>query len=53
MLMIKIYSCYSWYNVYIDNTLILHHINQKSIDDIIEALHKTNTPYYLNLKNLI
>lgn len=48
--MIKIKSCYSWYNVYIDNTLILKHIEQKDIEDIINILHKTNTKYNLDLK---
>ena len=51
--MIKIYSCYSWYNVFNDNTLILRKLSQKDIMEIINALHKTNTPYYLNLKGEI
>ena len=48
--MIKIKSCYSWYNVYIDNLLILKHISAKDVQDIIKKLHKTNTPYNLDLR---
>jgi hypothetical protein len=48
--MIKIKSCYSWYNVYINNTLVLKHIFQKDIDEIIRVLHETNTPYDLDLR---
>lgn len=48
--MIKIKSCYNWYDVYIDNTLILHHIYQNAVDNIIKVLHETNTPYNLDLR---
>ena len=48
--MIKIKSCYSWYNVYIDNLLILKHISTKDVKDIIKKLHKTNTQYNLDLR---
>lgn len=48
--MIKINSCYNWFNVYIDNMLILKHISSKDTNDIIKKLHKTNTPYNLDLK---
>ena len=48
--MIKIKSCYNWYNFYIKNTLILKHLYQKDIDDILKKLHKTNTPYDLDLR---
>ena len=48
--MIIIRSCYSWYNLYNDNTMILTHLEQKDIERIIKILHKTNTPYRLNLK---
>lgn len=48
--MIKIKSCYSWYNVYIDNMLILKHISIKDVQDLINTLHKTNTQYNLDLK---
>ena len=48
--MIIIKSCYSWYNLYIDNTMILTHLKQNEIEDIIKTLHNTNTQYKLNLK---
>ena len=48
--MIIIKSCYSWYNIYINNTMILTHLKQKDTTDIIKALHKTNTPYKLDLR---
>lgn len=47
--MITIKSCYSWYNVYNDNTMILTHLKQNDIKNIIKVLHKTNTQYQLNL----
>lgn len=48
--MIKIKSCYNWFNVYIDNLLILKHITGNDANDIIKKLHKTNTPYSLDLR---
>ena len=44
---VLIKAVYSWYNVYIDNHLILTKI--KDVSDIIKALHETNTPYDLKL----
>lgn len=35
--MIIIKKCYSWYNVYADNVLILKHINENDKTDILEA----------------
>ena len=40
-------AIYNWYNVYIDNRLILTKL--KDVSDIIKALHETNTPYDLKL----
>lgn len=48
---ILIRSCYSWYNVFVNNTLVLMHLGQKDIEDILDALHKTNTPYDMDLRN--
>lgn len=42
---ILIKAVYNWFNVYIDNRLILTKL--KNIDDIIKALHESNTPYDL------
>lgn len=49
---IEIRQVYTWYNVYINTTLILKNLSQKEISKILKTLHKTNTPYYLNLKNI-
>lgn len=48
--MVVIKSCYSWYNVYVDNVLILKHKSQKEIEEIIKVLHETNTQYNLDLR---
>ncbi len=42
---VVIKAVYSWYNVYIDNHLILTKL--KNINGIIQALHESNTPYDL------
>lgn len=42
---VVIKAVYSWFNVYIDNHLILTKL--KNIDDLIKALHESNTPYDL------
>lgn len=44
---IVIKAVYSWFNVYINNQLILTKLKSNDIIDIIKALHKTNTPYDL------
>ena len=49
---IEIRQIYNWYNVYINTTLILKNLSQQDISKILKTLHKTNTPYYLNLKNI-
>ena len=49
--MIKIIYNYSWFNIYVDNTLILTHI--KNIDAIIKRLHETNTPYNLDFRTFV
>ena len=40
-------NVYKTFNVYIDNHLILTKLKAKDVDDIIKALHKSNTPYDL------
>ena len=47
---VLIQQAYSWFNVYIDNHLILTKLKAKDLDDIIKALHKSNTPYDLRFK---
>ena len=42
---IVIKAVYSWYNVYVENTLILTKL--KDISGILKALHESNTPYDL------
>lgn len=37
---IEIRKVYSWYDVYIDHTMILHHINEEDAKDIINAIKK-------------
>lgn len=44
---IVIKAVYSWFNVYINNQLILTKLKSNDIIDIIKVLHKTNTPYDL------
>lgn len=49
---IEIRQVYTWFNVYINKTLLLKNLSQKEISKILKTLHKTNTSYYLNLKNI-
>lgn len=49
--MIKIENHYNWYNVYVDNTLVLTKV--KDVSGIIDALHKTNTPYNLDFRSFV
>ena len=44
---VTIKAVYSWYNVYIDNRLVLTKL--KDVSDLIKALHETNTRYNLKL----
>lgn len=46
--MIKIIKCYSWYDVFIDSTMVLHHINNLDVDDIIKVCKETNTKYTIS-----
>lgn len=46
--MIIIKKIYSWFNVYIDNTLILKNLNQNDIDDILKVLKTTKENYKIN-----
>ena len=49
---IEIRQVFNWYNVYINKILLLKNLSQKEISEILKTLHKTNSPYYLNLKNI-
>lgn len=49
---IEIRQIYNRFNIYINRTLILKNLSQNEISKILKTLHKTNTPYYLNLKNI-
>lgn len=44
---VLIKAVYSWYNVYIDNHLILTKI--KDVSEIIKALHAAHTSYDLKI----
>lgn len=35
--MIVIKRCYTWYNVFVDNVLVLKHINKDDVDDLLKA----------------
>lgn len=35
--MIVIKKCFSWYNVYVNGTMILKHISESDKDDILKA----------------
>jgi hypothetical protein len=39
--MIIIKKCFSWYDVYIDNMMILHHISEQDKIDILKAAEKS------------
>lgn len=32
--------CYSWYEIYVDNALILHHLSETDADEIMRNLRK-------------
>ena len=34
---IKIVKVYTWYDVYVNNTMILHHLSEQDINDIKKA----------------
>lgn len=40
-------AVYSWFNVYIDNQLILTKLKSEDVNDLIKVFHETNTPYDL------
>ena len=42
---ITIKKVFTWFNVYIDKTMILKNLSQNDIDDIIKTLKETNTKY--------
>ncbi len=35
---IEIVAVYSWFDVYVSNTMVLHHISKDDVDDIIKAI---------------
>jgi len=37
---IEIVAAYSWFDVYVNNTMVLHHINREDADSLINALRK-------------
>lgn len=45
--MIIIKKCYTWYNVFINNHMMLKHINEKEKNEIVEFLIKNNEPFKL------
>lgn len=42
---IRIAKCYSWYNVFVDNRLLLKHLSSNDITELINEMHKYNIPY--------
>lgn len=46
--MIEIKKIYTWYNVYVDNVLILKNLSNFEIKDIIKVLKETKTNYRSN-----
>lgn len=43
--MIEIKKIYNWYNIYIDNVLILKNLSKFDIQDIFKILKETKTQY--------
>lgn len=43
--MIIIKKCYTWYNVFINNHMILKHINEKEKNEIEKVLIENNEPF--------
>lgn len=39
---IEIRAVFSWFDVYINNTMILHHISQEDADSLIKAIKKSS-----------
>lgn len=39
---IEIRAVYSWFDVYVNYTMVLHHISREDADDIIKAIIKAN-----------
>ena len=49
--MIEIKKIYTWYNIYIDNVLILKNLSKSDIQYICKILKETKTKYkFLNTK---
>lgn len=46
---ILIKAVYSWFNVYIDNHLILTHLDVNEVLDVMKVLHEQNKPYDLKI----
>lgn len=43
--MIIIKKCYTWYNVFINNHMILKHINENDKNEIEKVLIENNEPF--------
>lgn len=39
---IEIKAVYSWFDVYVNNTMILHHISKEDADSLINTIIKAN-----------
>ena len=37
---IEIVAVYSWFDVYFNNTMVLHHISKEDVDDLVKVLEK-------------
>lgn len=35
---IDIVAVYSWFDVYVNNTMVLHHISKKDVDDLLKIV---------------
>lgn len=51
--MIEIKKIYTWYNIYVDNVLILKNLSEFDIQDIFKILKETKTKYKFLDKKLI
>ncbi len=39
---IEFRAVYSWFDVYINNTMVLHHISKEDADSLINSIKKAN-----------
>ena len=35
---IEIVAIYSWFDVYVNNTMVLHHISKQDVSDLVKVL---------------